>query len=396
MTDVEKAPARRLGARFRLVALLGLGVLLLGGAAAIPVLSGRTESPRFSLEAAQKAVLAARTAGASRWARQALLESEAALKAAMLEHRRHETRFVLLRNFAAARTGLHIAEEKARLAAALATKNHDDARKDALEAIGDASVAVEVAESYASAMHLAGKRALLQRSKSALAEARNLLEANEPVKARERARVSSRQAEDVRAVAVSLAARYTDPEGVRMWRRWVDQTIADSRRSGGSAIVVYKENHRLTLYDAGRPVRSYPAEMGYNMMSAKLRAGDGVTPEGRYRITSKKGVGRSTYHMALLLDYPNGEDRARFEHARRRGAIPRGASPGGLIEIHGDGGVGKDWTKGCVALTNPNMDDLFARVAVGTPVTIVGTDGRGGVFTKMVRDASTGGSAGAR
>jgi hypothetical protein len=55
-----------------------------------------------------------------------------------------------------------------------------------------------------------------------------------------------------------------------------------------------------------------------------------------------------------------------------------------LIEIHGEGGRGKDWTQGCVALTNSDIDDLFGRVAIGTPVTIVGGDGNGGTFTRLV------------
>jgi murein L,D-transpeptidase YafK len=166
----------------------------------------------------------------------------------------------------------------------------------------------------------------------------------------------------------------------------VEGTIADSRASGGTAIVVSKEQHLLQLYRGGRLVRSYRAEMGYNAVHTKLRAGDGSTPEGRYRITAKKGAGQSTYYKALLLNYPNEEDRQRFERARRAGSVPRGASPGGLIEIHGEGGRGKDWTKGCVALTNGDIDDLFARVGIGTPVTIVGSDGRGGIFTDMARE----------
>jgi len=85
------------------------------------------------------------------------------------------------------------------------------------------------------------------------------------------------------------------------------------------------------------------------------------------------------------LNYPNDEDRAQFASLRRQGRIPSNASLGGLIEIHGEGGRGKDWTKGCVALANNDMDDLFRRAAVGTPVTIVGGDGRG-VFARLVRD----------
>jgi len=88
--------------------------------------------------------------------------------------------------------------------------------------------------------------------------------------------------------------------------------------------------------------------------------------------------------MALLLDYPNAEDRRRFDEARRAGRVARNASLGGLIEIHGEGGRGRDWTKGCVALSNVEIQDLYSRVAVGTPVTIVGGDGNGGTFTKLV------------
>ena len=54
--------------------------------------------------------------------------------------------------------------------------------------------------------------------------------------------------------------------------------------------------------------------------------------------------------------------------------MPAAAGIGGLIEIHGEGGRGRDWTRGCVALANPDIDDLFRHVEVGTPVTIVGSD----------------------
>lgn len=391
MTSPRPHASKRIRARRWGLAGLALAVLLLGGAAAVPVLSGRTESPRFSLEAARKAVQSARDAGAIRWAPDTLLQAEAALRAAMYEHTRQEARFVLLRNFATARAGFRIAEQKAQVAADDAVRGFAVARDAANEAIELAARDVDSADSVADAMHLEfGKRILLQKSKIFLAEARHLQKAGEPGSAQDRARSASRHAADVRSSAASLAARYTDPERLRTWNAWVGATVAASRASGGSAIVVYKEQHRLHLYDGGRLVRSYPAELGYNSVLTKLRAGDGSTPEGRYRITSKKSAGQSTYYKALLLNYPNEEDRARFDRARRSGAVPRGASPGGLIEIHGEGGRGKDWTKGCVALANGDIDHLFARVSVGTPVTIVGSDGRGGVFTAMAKEHATG------
>lgn len=395
MTSSE--PTRKIRARRWALALLGLAVAALGGAAALPVLSGRTEAPHLRLEAARRAVQAARDAGAIRWAPDALLRAEAALRAATFEHARQEARFVPFRNFGTVRAGLGIAEDKARAAAREAIRNLESARAGAEEAIGSAEGDVAIAEALAGAMHLEfGKRLLLQKARISLREARNLQASGEPEGATDRAGRASRQAREVRATAATLAARYTDPERLRTWGRWVDDTVAASRASGGTAIVVLKEQHVLQLYRGGRLVRSFPAELGYNSVHTKLRAGDGSTPEGRYRITAKKGVGQSIYYKALLLNYPNEEDRLRFERARRAGTIPRGASPGGLIEIHGDGGRGKDWTKGCVALRNDHIDDLFAIASVGTPVTIVGGDGRGGVFTDLARRHGSAAASGKR
>ena len=73
-----------------------------------------------------------------------------------------------------------------------------------------------------------------------------------------------------------------------------------------------------------------------------------------------------------MINYPNDEDRKNFLEARQKGWIPRRSRLGGLIEIHGEGGRKEDWTLGCVALRNPDMDRLFEQVQVGTPVTIVG------------------------
>jgi murein L,D-transpeptidase YafK len=94
----------------------------------------------------------------------------------------------------------------------------------------------------------------------------------------------------------------------------------------------------------------------------------------------------SAFHKALLLDYPNAEDQVEFNRAQRTSQLPRTALIGGLIEIHGEGGQGRDWTRGCVALTNRDIDDLFARVAVGTPVVIVGGDGGDGIFSDLVKN----------
>jgi hypothetical protein len=167
--------------------------------------------------------------------------------------------------------------------------------------------------------------------------------------------------------------RFSDPGLRALWRSQVAETIAASRRSGSAAIVVDKRRRTLLLYRAGREEMVISAELGVNGLTRKSHAGDRATPEGRYRIVAKKGPGATKYHLALLLDYPNEEDRRRYRQAVRAGDVPSGVGIGNLIEIHGEGGTGRDWTDGCVALSNADMDRLYTRVVVGTPVVIVGS-----------------------
>jgi hypothetical protein len=74
-----------------------------------------------------------------------------------------------------------------------------------------------------------------------------------------------------------------------------------------------------------------------------------------------------------MINFPNEEDKIQFAERKRKGLVSRNSKLGGLIEIHGDGGKGSDWTSGCVALPNDTMDDLFSRLAPGSAVTIIGS-----------------------
>jgi len=77
------------------------------------------------------------------------------------------------------------------------------------------------------------------------------------------------------------------------------------------------------------------------------------------------------YYKALMINYPNERDRQIFAQNKSRGVISKRARIGGLIEIHGEGGRNDDWTEGCIALTNREMDQIMQYATVGTPVTIV-------------------------
>jgi hypothetical protein len=174
----------------------------------------------------------------------------------------------------------------------------------------------------------------------------------------------------------ALLERFIDADNLARWHAWVEETIRESARTGGYAIVVSKIDRRLQVYRAGGKLIAYDAAIGLNGFSPKQVAGDRATPEGRYRILKKKPA--SKFYRALLIDYPNAADRRRFLEEKGRGLIAPGAGIGGLIEIHGGGVAGM--TYGCVALDNSAMAELFSMVGEGTPVTIVGAlDGENAV-----------------
>ncbi len=384
---MEDTP-RRLGRRLLRWTLAVLGLAFLGVSAwyGYRVATGRTTAPVFAKSSAESARVALRRADGARWAPEVTKAAEAALRAAQLEYRRQEVAFFLVRDFDGARAALRRAEEQLAQAQRVAVQRRTEIRAGAQEAIERADAAVSRTQQVSRAIALSKyEHMLLQKSRMAVQEARLLFGSEEYAAAEQRAELAGLQAGRVTDRAAKVAARFTDPGEVRAWKRMIDETIAWSRRTGAPAIVVVKEGHRMTLYDNGRAVRTFRVELGSNSAHDKLYAGDNATPEGQYRVTAKKGRGASKYYKALLLNYPNEEDRARFARLRRAGEIPRGVSPGGLIEIHGDGGRGKDWTNGCVAVTNREMDDLFNRVGVGTPVTIVGSDGTAGAFTTVLR-----------
>ncbi len=144
-------------------------------------------------------------------------------------------------------------------------------------------------------------------------------------------------------------------------------------------ITVEKKKRRLTLTaDDGTTLFSCPAALGAAPEGPKGAAGDGRTPEGNYFVCLKKA---GKYGPALGVSYPNEEDarRAGAEEAliaciRDRAAKglrpPWGTALGGEIYIHG-GGADRDWTAGCIALSDQDAETLYALVPAGTPITIL-------------------------
>jgi len=157
------------------------------------------------------------------------------------------------------------------------------------------------------------------------------------------------------------------------WKSWIDSTIAVSRESCDYSIIVDKFSRKFFVFLNGEKVEEYTAELGRNWVGDKRVRGDRATPEGMYKIIRKLEGDSTRYYKALLLNYPNYEDTVKFRMEISKGSLPPSAKMGGLIEIHGNGGKGADWTEGCIAIKNREMDTVYKYVKVGTPVTIVGS-----------------------
>ncbi|HKW97205.1 MAG TPA: L,D-transpeptidase family protein [Bryobacteraceae bacterium] len=134
-------------------------------------------------------------------------------------------------------------------------------------------------------------------------------------------------------------------------------------------ILIVKSARTMALMHGGRILKIYEVALGGNPVGPKMKQGDKKTPEGDYVIDAKNA--RSRFHRALHISYPNPRDRDR--------ARKLGVDPGGGVEIHGleskYSWIGflhrsVDWTVGCIAVTNSEIDEIWSLVSVGTPVEI--------------------------
>lgn len=127
-------------------------------------------------------------------------------------------------------------------------------------------------------------------------------------------------------------------------------------------IVVDKSDRRMQLLRNGKVLRTYTVRLGDAPRGHKRQQGDEKTPEGEYRISDRNP--NSRFHLSLRVSYPDADD--------RRQARARGVDPGGDIFIHG--GTPRlyplDWTDGCIAVTDSEIEDLWQRVSTGTPIRI--------------------------
>jgi murein L,D-transpeptidase YafK len=134
-------------------------------------------------------------------------------------------------------------------------------------------------------------------------------------------------------------------------------------------ILIEKAARTMTLFQGDETLKTYRISLGREPVGPKQQEGDGKTPEGRYTIDGRNPG--SSFHLSLRISYPNAADRTQ--------AKERGVKPGGQIMIHGlpngmtdfSGGILSDWTDGCVAVSNAEIEEIWKLVPNGAAVEIL-------------------------
>lgn len=176
-------------------------------------------------------------------------------------------------------------------------------------------------------------------------------------------------------ITAVAAVGYTYPSSISVIKSPISLT--------SPRVLILKSKRLLHLFDEDRLVRSYVIDLGVTPVGQKLQEGDGRTPVGLFHIVTKNS--ESPYHRFLGIDYPNAQIAASAlkqglispgEAASIQSAIANrrcpdwGTTLGGGIGLHG-GRQGKDWTGGCIALSDQQIDELFWVLRVGDPIEIL-------------------------
>jgi murein L,D-transpeptidase YafK len=156
--------------------------------------------------------------------------------------------------------------------------------------------------------------------------------------------------------------------GAAAWAYWPSPKLETGAKA--DRIIVRKSARTLELLAHGQVLRSYRVSLGGHPVGHKRKEGDQRTPEGAYTIDYRNAA--SAFHRSLHISYPSPGDKAAASAAN--------VSPGGMIMVHGlpnrFGWWGRfhrlrDWTAGCVAVTNPEMEEIWRAVEDGTPIELL-------------------------
>ena len=179
-------------------------------------------------------------------------------------------------------------------------------------------------------------------------------------------------------VKQDLASANSDLQNSNLlnYDRPLTQLLVTNSDRTATSILIEKSQKRLTLYYQEQPIKSYPLVLGNDPVGDKRQEGDYKTPEGMFKIRDL--YPHPQWSKFIWIDYPTAESWDKHLEAKRQGLIPASTTIGGEIGIHGvpRGGdylidENKNWTWGCIALKNQDVDEIYDWLQVGTTVEII-------------------------
>jgi L,D-peptidoglycan transpeptidase YkuD (ErfK/YbiS/YcfS/YnhG family) len=355
--------------RWVIIALASAGVLTV---VIILMVRFTPRPPAGEMEYAMETLSRASRSKAGTYSARLFSEANAAFDSAMANWKKENKRFLYFRDYDKVKSFAIIASDKARQANDNSITNSTSLKfkvKDKIESVNKTAASID---------GLFGRYPFPEETRNRISKGRMLLKEAEVAFNKGQYLPANRKITDAEYLLTSVYENATSElreyfKSFATWKRWTQSTISDSRKNNSYSIIVDKFSKKCYVYYGGVKKYEFEAELGRNWVGNKRKMGDKATPEGFYKIIHKYQGRETLYHKALALDYPNAEDKERFKKEISKGTIPSSSRIGDGIQIHGGGGKGVDWTEGCVALRDSEIDIVFNLIRVGTPVTIVGS-----------------------
>ncbi len=353
------------------ILFVSLAVLLVFAIVSAILVIRAPKPPTIELKMASEALSNAQKANAQIYAVETYKQAQMAYDSAMNKWARENERLFVFRDYTEITSWVSIVIEKADEAQELSGKRSKSSSNRIKQGLTQLDKKVAIFEMYYKRMPL--PQSILK------AHNKGVLKLSETRHAFENKRFSVAEKHFGEAFELINSSNDKAEILIQNWfsahNEWQKQAKQAVQLSAGNkkVLLVDKFAHTCTVYQNKKVVKTFEVEFGINWMGDKLVRGDKATPEGIYKVTEKKSGSKTKFHKALLINYPNDEDRTKFAKAKSKKLISANADIGGLIEIHGMGGKGVDWTDGCIALTNKDMDTLYNMTGSGTTVIIVGS-----------------------
>jgi lipoprotein-anchoring transpeptidase ErfK/SrfK len=352
--------------------IISLGFLIITGTLIALFFYNIPEPPAIEMTKARKALAGSEIARSKQYAKYQHIQAKNYYDSAYFEWKKQNYSFILKRDFAKARYYANKAYIHANESKSLALANSKDITKYLGKKLKEIGSFIDNNDSLLKSLPL--EYDILknyQVAKMAFSESKVAFQTSDLNVAMKKIAIAEERLEKTKySISVQLTEYF---KKYKHWKETAEIAIKASKQKKNTVILVDKFAKKCYVYSKGKLSNTFTVELGKNWIGNKIKKNDKATPEGIYNIQRKIDGGKTKYYKALLINYPNDEDQERFTKAKKNGELPSHADIGGLIEIHGDGGKGADWTNGCVALRNEDMDRLYNMVRTGTQVVIVGS-----------------------